>query len=627
MYLKYCKIKNFRSIRELKIGFENNFQILVGLNEGGKSNILKALSLIDPDITPEDDDIRDPRHDETPIDKAYIRFIFGLEKKETKKIFDNLQQKFKAKNIKCPIIKIRAKNHSLQAFCDYKKEGLYEINLKEKTKSANHWKLSGNHYTLSKTWKKIPKEWKEYEDFEDKDFEYICIEDYPEYKDNSELKDILLDDLNRTVGNEVIRTIENKLFDCIVWRYSESNLLPGRIDIEAFSNDPDTCEPLRNIFYLAGYDDIAETISDAQQKTNGMRNLLRKLSNNTTKHLKKVWPEYKNISIDLSQNGNVIDAGIEDEFNIYSLNRRSDGFKRFITFLLMISAKVKADYLYNTIILIDEPDIGLHPSGTQYLREELKKISQDNFVIIASHSIFMIDKDRIDRHLIIKKVKEETTITSDYSNNMLDEEVIYRALGYSLFDLLKKKNVIFEGWSDKYTFQQWIRSSSATKKIKKAWKNIGMVHALGAKDVQRVASQLEDFDREYLVITDADEPSLNWQRKFQGKYKWVTYADLKFNDKKTIEDFLDVNYVEKTIMDLLKKEQLDIGISFEGCSTFNSRLESIKNTIKLNKDEFGRLKIIIKNAIFKNILYKNIHLHELVIAIDISGNTCFQPVT
>lgn len=626
MYLKYCEIKNFRSIRELKIGFENNFQILVGLNEGGKSNILKALSLIDPDITPEDDDIRDPRHDETPMDKAYIRFIFGLEKKETKKIFDNIRQKFKAKNIKCPIIKIRAKNYSLQAFCDYKKEGLYNINLQKKTKSASHWKLYDSSCTLSKAWKKVPKEWSEYKNFEDKSFEYICIEDYPEYKDSTELEDILLENFNKTIGTEVILTVENELFDCIVWRYSESNLLPGRIDIEAFSADPDTCEPLRNIFYLAGYDDITEKISEAQQKTNGMRNLLRKLSNNATKHLKKVWPEYKNISIDLTQNGDVIEAGIEDEFNVYSLNRRSDGFKRFITFLLMISAKVKADYLYNTIILIDEPDIGLHPSGIQYLREELKKISEDNFVIIASHSIFMIDKDRIDRHLIIKKDMEETTITSDYSKNMLDEEVIYRALGYSLFDLLKRRNVIFEGWSDKYTFQQWLKSSSAIKKIKSAWKNIGMIHALGAKDVQRVAAQLEDFDREYIVITDADDPSLNWQKRFQGKYKWVTYKDLKFDDKKTIEDFLDANYVETTIMNLLKKEQLDAGISFEGCSTFNSKLEKIKNTTKLNKDEFGRLKIIIKNAIFKNIPIKNIHLSELVSAIDISDNTCFEPI-
>jgi len=624
MHLKRCEIENFRSIRELSIGFENSFQILVGLNEAGKSNILKALSFMDPDIEPEDDDIRDPRHDETPVHNAHIRFVFGLEKKETKKIFENLKPKFKAKNLKCPVIQIDSKNYTLQEFCDYKKEGLYVVNLLKKTKSERHWTLCESYYTLSKAWKKVPNNWSGYTKFQDTGFKYICIEDFPEYKDDSELEDISLDSFNSTVGSEVVDFVKNNIFECIVWRYNKNNLLPGRIDIAAFAANPDTCEPLRNIFYLAGYDDISKAINDAEIKKNGMRNLLRKLSDNTTKHLRKVWPEYSKLSIDLTQNGSIIEAGIEDEFNVYSLDRRSDGFKRFITFLLMISAKAKADYLYNTLIIVDEPDIGLHPSGIQFLREELKKIANDNIVVIATHSIFMIDKDRIDRHLIIKKEKEETTVTSDYTSTMLDEEVIYRAIGYSLFDLLKKRNVVFEGWSDKHAFQCWFGCSSASKQTKSEWKDIGMIHALGAKDVKRVASHLESFDREYLVISDADKPSLDWQKKFEGKYQWVTYKDLGFEDKKTIEDFLDQSYVLDRIMGVLKREQIDEGVSFEGCSTFNSKMEKIGKALKVGKEEFGRLKKLIKNSIFDSIPSKHIDLQELVDAIDISANNRFQ---
>ena len=210
----------------------------------------------------------------------------------------------------------------------------------------------------------------------------------------------------------------------------------------------------------------------------------------------------KKYFLELTQNGTFIEAGILDEFNVYSLDRRSDGFKRFVTFLLMISAKVKAEYLNDTLIIIDEPDIGLHPSGVQYLREELRKISKNNIVFVASHSIFMIDKDRIDTHLIIKKDKEETTLTSSYSSDMLDEEVIFKAMGYSLFEMLKKKNIIFEGWSDKRSFQIWLESKQANAATKAIWKDKGLVHAFGAKDVQRVANHLENFDREYLVLSD-----------------------------------------------------------------------------------------------------------------------------
>ena len=622
MHLKYCEIKNFRSIKELKIGFENNFQILVGLNEAGKSNILKAISFIDPNIEPQDDDVRDPRHDETPIDDAYVRFGFGLDKTETQKIFESLKPKFKTKNYKNPIIQIGAENYSLQDFCNYKKDGLYTVNLLKKNKNPQFWGLAGGRYTVSKSWKKVPSVWLEYSKFEDNQFRYICIDDYPEYRNDVALKEIPLDELNDLIGYKINAVVDNELFKCIVWDYKENNLLPERIDIAGFINNPDSCEPLRNIFYLAEYKNIVKTLNDAELKSNGMRNLLRKLSENATKHLRKVWPEYRNISIDLSQNGKVIEAGIVDEFNVYSLKRRSDGFKRFITFLLMISAKVKADYLKNTIIIIDEPDIGLHPSGVQFLRDELKKISKENIIMVASHSIFMIDKDRIDRHLIVKKDKEETTITSDYSSTMLDEEVILRALGYSFFEILKKKNVIFEGWSDKFTFQKWIDSN---KDEKKNWKDVGLIHALGAKDVERVSGQLENFNRECFIITDADEPSLDYKKKYNGLYNWITYKDLGFVDKETIEDFINIDYIQKMIMLVLQKEQLDLGISFDGCSTFNSKMKNLEKALGVGKDEFKRLKTIIKNTIFEELVPKNIELEKLVDAINISSQDRFQP--
>lgn len=615
MYLKRCEINNFRSIRKLNIPFDTKFQILVGLNESGKSNILKALAFMAPETVPNADDIRDPRHNENPVTAAYIRFVFGLDKKETKQIYNKVKPLFQAKKYTHSLIQIGTKNYSLPDFCDYKKEGLYHIDLLKKEKSSRHWRLLGSHYNVSKTWKKVPSAWERYPDFEENAFKYICVEDYPEYKDLNELQDITIDELNSDVGAEVVNLVNQNLFKCLNWKYSESNLLPGRIDIESFKVTPDICKPLRNIFYLSGNVNIQKTISDAQAKTNGMKNLLRRLSDITTRHLRKVWPEYNRLSISLTQNGSVVEAGIEDEYNVYSLDRRSDGFKRFITFLLLISAEARADYLYDSLIVIDEPDIGLHPSGIRYLREELQKVAKDNLVLIASHSIFMIDKDRIDRHIIVKKEKEESTIISDHSSEMLDEEVIYRALGYSLFELLKKKNIIFEGWTDKYTFERWINSRRSNKTVKDWWKNMGMVYALGAKDVQRVAANLESFDREYLIVSDSDKPSVEYKQKFKGKHKWLTYADLEFAEKETIEDFLNETYVIDIIQNILKKEQLDKNFEIPSDTTFNKKLMLITKGLKLDQQESARLKKIIKNSIFDDLDVKHIELEQLQKAI------------
>ena len=50
MKLEKVRIKNFRSIADLSISFDMNCKFLVGINEAGKSNILRALSLLDSNV-------------------------------------------------------------------------------------------------------------------------------------------------------------------------------------------------------------------------------------------------------------------------------------------------------------------------------------------------------------------------------------------------------------------------------------------------------------------------------------------------------------------------------------------------------------------------------------------------
>ena len=51
MKLKNATIRNFRSIDNQKIEFEPSCRILVGINESGKSNVLKALTLLSNEIS------------------------------------------------------------------------------------------------------------------------------------------------------------------------------------------------------------------------------------------------------------------------------------------------------------------------------------------------------------------------------------------------------------------------------------------------------------------------------------------------------------------------------------------------------------------------------------------------
>lgn len=88
MKLDSVRIKNFRSIKEIRFDFDPPCRVLVGINESGKSNILTALSLLSDDYEPDKkDDLREALQNEGEIDESYVRFVFKFEKKESDQLF------------------------------------------------------------------------------------------------------------------------------------------------------------------------------------------------------------------------------------------------------------------------------------------------------------------------------------------------------------------------------------------------------------------------------------------------------------------------------------------------------------------------------------------------------------
>jgi predicted ATP-dependent endonuclease of OLD family len=87
MRLNRVEIVNFRSIENVTLKFDPSCRVLVGINESGKTNILRALSLLSDDVLPVDEDVREFAPDDDPNAKAYVRFVFTLEKDEKKRAY------------------------------------------------------------------------------------------------------------------------------------------------------------------------------------------------------------------------------------------------------------------------------------------------------------------------------------------------------------------------------------------------------------------------------------------------------------------------------------------------------------------------------------------------------------
>jgi predicted ATPase len=565
MKLSCVKIKNYRSIQDLSLDLDPKCRILVGINESGKTNILDALNLLDPEVVTTQRDLREPGLHETQISEAHVRFVFSLEKEETSEIIEQLKTTILSKTYSSPIIKIGEKGYTLEEFCK-SRQGLYITNLITTKKYFSVWSLP-NAKILNK-WKKVgpacPGDFSVSESGSETHilstfklvdtFEFAGIPE--EY-----LEEATVEDLNTAATELVKERVESGLPKVLFWNYDEQNLLPSRINLDQFCARPDSCLPLKRMFQLYELSDIAKDVAAAKTgSANALNNLLRRVAEKTSKHFHSTWHEYEGIKFSLAMDGVDLVARIEDKSNHYELSQRSDGFKRFVTFLLMVSAEDASNLLKDTVLLIDEPEIGLHPTGARYLMDELIDISENNYVVFSTHSIFMIDNKIIKRHLIVKKDNEITTIEEVSESNILDEEVIYKSLGYSIFSNLKEKNLIFEGWKDKKLFEIALARVPAEYEDVKQLKSLGRCFAQGVKQIKNITPLFEAGDRKCLILSDSDPVAKQHQKEYQqgkGYGVWKRYDEiLAGTTAVTSEDFIKETAFKNAVEQMEQKHSI-----------------------------------------------------------------------
>lgn len=555
MKLDRVAIKNFRSIQEIEIRFEKPCRVLVGINESGKSNILSALALLGNDCSPiKKDDLREALPDEAPITESLVNFVFKFEKAETDKLRDTISLKILSSAKNPNIFSINGKAINITEFCATHNEGQYEIDILKEDKSFLCLPLS-EKYQLLPGWKKpsasCPQEF--HVELQGKknmltQYKLVRVADLPDIPEGY-LEEANIDDLAKIADTAITDITEETLPDTLYWKYDEKNLLPNTVKIAEFAANPDLCVPLKNMFALAGIDDIQSGIETAKKGTqNQFQNYLNRIATQTTNHFREVWGDYKDIEFSLRLNADNIIPGVK-ETNTHDFARRSDGFKRFVTFLLMISVNVRTDNLNDTLLLIDEPETGLHPTGARYLRDELIRISKTNYVVYSTHSIFMIDSGDLNRHYIVKKKNEVTNVETAESSNIADEEVLYQALGHSVFAILKEKNLIFEGWKDKHLFR--VALDGASDKLKGKFREVGVCHARGAGTIKAITPMIELANRKCVIVSDSDKPAREQQKIYKqekGFGSWKTYQEIDSTiEAITGEDFVKNDFIIKQI--------------------------------------------------------------------------------
>ena len=123
---------------------------------------------------------------------------------------------------------------------------------------------------------------------------------------------------------------------------------------------------------------------------------------------KKVFDEineiFENLSIDvkvedISQNGRNITLFTNSSGDKFDINELSSGEKQM--FLRTLAIKMLNPE--NSIILIDEPELSLHPKWQQRIVDVYRKIGKNNQIIIATHSPHILGSVRKENIMLLDK--------------------------------------------------------------------------------------------------------------------------------------------------------------------------------------------------------------------------------
>lgn len=588
MELKSIKIENFRSVKDLEVEIDHikdkKCFILFGVNETGKSNILKAIALLDKKSTLkyDKDCNKEAKKNNDKINVRYNYLPF-------KNLVDEKIGPLPLPNELLSQIKIEKIEHLIS----------YDKSSARTEKFFIHFK-DGRKFN---------------------DFIYVKSKDEIILKDKNILNELEIDyeDLTDEIFNSYLIKKLEKYFtslipEVIFWTSTDEYLITKPIPLNEFSANPNKSIPLRNIFNLAGYNDTNLSSNIERIKDVDVRKEIEKeLSKKATEHINKLWAEHK-VNIDVRIEGNECFVSVMDKDNdisSFNMEQRSDGFKQFISILLTLSVENKVNKLKNKLILLDEPERSLHPSSVKYLRDELLDISTNNIVFVSSHSIHMVDKKKLERHFTVKKKESKTYIEKIDANNHIGEEIIYEALGTSIFEIIGPNIIIFEGTTDKDLFDNF------TMKLKEELnpETYLTISAGGTSKISPYVSFFIDKLVKGYVIVDYDQDGKNVHSELTKNYKKIkghffTLKDLVNLNTNSIvlEDLLPQNLVVDTANTLYNSD-----ITIEDIDESISILESLKNIKReksINKDhKFEDLKSELVNYILDEV--KNSSVEEL----------------
>ena len=245
-----------------------------------------------------------------------------------------------------------------------------------------------------------------------------------------------------------------------------------------------------------------EEYADLLEKLNNIEDTyLKALSNSITEQIKgyasnissvQLIPAHRRSTVPLIDHLEITDEVIT------SSTEKGEGLQSLIAIGLIQEATRHLGNHKAYILAIDEPEAHLHPDAVRIISNTLRELAQKQQVIVATHSPILVGQTRSHTNVLIQNSKAETHPTL---------EKIRRCLGIALSDSLASAPIciLVEGATDRAVYKKLLCDSSP--KIRHAFEQslITIRSTDGTKHLQLNINIQRQFLNKILILLDGDQ--------------------------------------------------------------------------------------------------------------------------
>lgn len=372
-------------------------------------------------------------------------------------------------------------------------------------------------------------------------------------------------DAQQEARNWAVKTMPKFIY---VDEYPE---LDGHQDISAYlqrlsqNNLSDGDKNFEKLCKVAGLNpqELQTLLSQNDHETRNQ--LANRASAVVTSEIKRLWKD-RALKIRFNLDAQHLDTILSDPTGTYdvevNLNERSRGFQWFFAFYITFSADTDGGHAENAVLLLDEPGLYLHAKSQSDLLRHLET-DFPNQILYSTHSPFMVPTHALDsvRTVSISEGKG-TTVTNDPSGDAKTLFPLQAALGYNIAQSLfvGPNNLVVEGVTDFWMLSAvnaYMGDSGRTTLNPQ----LTITPAGGAQKVSYMVALLTSEELNVVVLLDDERESkttkddlLKTKLIHEKNVVFVSEAFLVPPSEADIEDVFDPVIYESLIQESYKTE-------------------------------------------------------------------------